>query len=466
MATGPRSLVGQTRRLVGGVKRLVAAGLLLAAASGALAAPAAAQGLIRDAEIEGILRDYSDPIFEAAGLTPEDVDIYLINDPSLNAFVAGGAKVHFHTGLIIAAETPEQLKGVIAHETCHIACGHQITRSEAFEAGSNMSLISMGLGVLAIAAGAPDAGMALIASGPQFGMLTIFKHTRTEEASADQAAVKYLAATGQSAQGLVEFFDKFRYQELMSEGRRDPYFRSHPISSDRVANLRSRVAETASQARPQSEKSVEQLAIMKAKLIGFLQSPARVASKYPKTDKSIPARYARAIAAYRAVDIKAATEETDGLIALEPDNPYFHELKGQILFENGRIEESIPPHRKSVELAPDQPLLKVNLARSLTELSTPEALTEAEGLLIDAIAQDRDNAFSWNQIARVYGKQGRIGDADLATAEEAYLLGDMRRANNFATRAARKLDMSTPNGRRASDISAITDARATGRGRG
>jgi predicted Zn-dependent protease len=448
--------------LTGALRGFLAACFLTVAAI----APAAAQGLIRDAEIEAILREYSDPLFEAAGLTPSDVDIFLINDPSMNAFVAGGANVHIHTGLIIAADNPEQLKGVIAHETCHIACGHQITRTEAFSAGSNMSLISMGLGVLAIAAGAPDAGMALIASGPQFGMLTIFKHTRTEESAADQQGVKYMAATGQSSEGLVQFFDKFRYQELMSAGRQDPYFRSHPISSDRVAALRKRVEESKGQTHPQSERAIRQFDIMKAKLIGFLQSPARVAAKYPKTDLSIPARYARAIAAYRAVDIKAAMTETDGLIELEPDNPYFHELKGQILFENGKIEESVAPHRRSVELAPDQPLLKVNLARSLTELDTPEALTEAEGLLIDSIAQERDNAFAWNQIARVYGKQGRIGDADLATAEEAYLIGDMRRANNFAVRASKKLDSGTPNGRRASDISAITDPRATGRGRG
>jgi predicted Zn-dependent protease len=434
--------------------------LAVLALSAATALSAAAQGLIRDAEIEGILREYSNPIFEAAGLRPEEVKIYIINDPTLNAFVAGGARVHLHTGLIIAAETPEQLKGVIAHETCHIACGHAMTRSEAMEAGSNMSLISIGLGVLAMAAGAPDAGMALIASGPQFGMLTIFKHTRSEEAAADQEAVNYLAATGQSGHGLIEFFEKYRYQELMSEGRRDPYFRSHPISSDRIGNLRRKVADNAAAAKPQDQRTIDQLAIMQAKLIGFLQSPSRVASKYPKTDTSVPARYARAIAAYRAVDIKTALDETNALIEQDPANPYYHELYGQILFENGRVEESIPPHRKSVELAPNQPLLKVNLARSLTEHAKPEALEEAEGLLVDVIAAERDNAFAWNQLARVYGKQGRIGDADLATAEEAYILGDMKRAHSFAIRASKKLDSSTPNGRRASDITTITDPRA------
>jgi predicted Zn-dependent protease len=438
----------------------------LAAMAGAFhPVSAAAQGLIRDAEIEKTLRDYSDPIFTAAGLKASDVDLYIINDPSLNAFVANGQRVHLHTGLIMAAETPEQLKGVIAHETCHIACGHSITRDAAMEAGANASLISIGLGVLAIAAGAPDAGVALIGSGQQFGLLTIFKHTRTEESAADQKAVTYLEATHQSGQGLIDFFEKYRYQEVMSTRRQMPYFRSHPLSADRISALRKRVEESRATAVPQPPEAIDQLDRMKAKLEGFLSPYSRVYRDYPESDKSIPARYARAIAAYRVPDLGTAMREVNGLLELEPDNPYFHELKGQILFENGRAEESIAPHRRSVELAPGQPLLKVNLARSLTEAGGPDNLKEAEGLLIDALALERDNAFAWDQIARVYAAQNKIGDADLATAEAAYSIGDLRRAYVFARRAQDKLDPQTPNGRRASDISAITDPRAQ-RGRG
>ncbi len=436
---------------------------LLFAALAPVAYAACPGPCIRDAEIEAILREYSDPIFEAAGLRASDVDIYLINDGSLNAFVGGGQNVHIHTGLIIAAETPEQLKGVIAHETCHMACGHLQTRTEAMGAAGNMSMMSIGLGVLAMAAGAPDAGMALIGSSSQFGYLTFAKHTRSEEAAADQKAVSYLEATGQSADGLIEFFEKYRYQELMSDGRRYPYFRTHPLSSDRIGALRSRVAQARSTAEPQSERTLDQMARMKAKLIGFLEPANKVYREYPTTDLSIPARYARSISAYRVPDIGTALREIDGLIELEPENPYFHELRGQILFESGQIEESIGPHRRSVELAPDQPLLKVNLARSLTQDGAEEQLDEAVGLLIDAIAQDKENAFAWNQLALAYGKQNRVGDADLATAEEAYAIGDVRRAHVFASRASRKLDPNTPNGRRASDIAAITDPRANGR---
>lgn len=438
----------------------------LAAAMLALgsALPASAQGLIRDAEIEQILRDYADPIFEAAGLKPSDVNIYIVQDDSLNAFVAAGQNMFLHTGLIMESRTPEELKGVIAHETGHIAGGHNVTREAAMGAYGGTSLITMGLGALALFAGAPDAALALFGSAPQFGMMTLFKFTRIDESSADQYGLSFLEKTGQSADGLVAFMENFRYQELMSESRRDPYFRTHPISSDRIAALTRRAKDVTSRSQPQSPKAIEELAMMKAKLVGFIGPANRVASRYPTTDQSLPAKYARAIAAYRAVDIKAALTQTDELIAIEPDNPYFHELKGQILFESGRAAESVPDHRRSVELAPQHALLKVNLARSLIGTKKDDDLAEAEGLLMDAIQLEHDNSFAWNQLAVVYGRMDRIGDADLATAEEAYYRGDMPRAYVFARRAVDKLDPNTPNGRRADDIAALADPRIQPRG--
>ncbi len=432
----------------------------------ALALPlaASAQGLIRDAEIEQILRDYGDPLFEAAGLKPSDVNIYIVQDDTLNAFVAAGQNLFLHTGLIMETKTPEELKGVMAHETGHIAGGHNVTREAAMGAAQGTSLITMGLGALALFAGAPDAALALFGSAGQFGMLTVFKFTRAEESAADQYGLDFLEKTGQSADGLVGFMEHFRYEELMSESRRDPYFRSHPISTDRIAALTKRAAAITAKSRPQDQKSIDELAMMKAKLVGFIGPPARVMSRYPASDQSLPAKYARAIAAYRAVDIKASLGLTDELIAAEPDNPYFYELKGQILFESGKAQASIAPHRKSVELAPHQSLLKVNLARSLIGTNDTSNINEAEGLLIDALALEHDNAFAWNQLAVVYAKQGRIGDADLATAEEAYQVGNMARAHVFAARARDKLKLDTPNGQRADDIMALSDPRNRPRG--
>lgn len=448
---------------MGIVKKVLPA---LAAAMLALgsALPASAQGLIRDAEIEQILRDYADPIFEAAGLKPSDVNIYIVQDDSLNAFVAAGQNMFLHTGLIMESRTPEELKGVIAHETGHIAGGHNVTREAAMGAYGGTSLITMGLGALALFAGAPDAALALFGSAPQFGMMTLFKFTRIDESSADQYGLSFLEKTGQSADGLVAFMENFRYQELMSESRRDPYFRTHPISSDRIAALTRRAKDVTAKSQPQSPKAIEELAMMKAKLVGFIGPANRVASRYPTTDQSLPAKYARAIAAYRAVDIKAALTQTDELITIDPDNAYFYELKGQILFESGRAAESVEWHRKSVELAPQHALLKVNLARSLIGTKDEHDLAESEGLLMDAIQLEHDNSFAWNQLAVVYGRMDRIGDADLATAEEAYYRGDMARAYVFARRAVDKLAPNTPNGRRADDIAALADPRIQPRG--
>lgn len=441
--------------------RALAATVIVAA----LPITASAQGLIRDAEIEKILRDYGDPLFEAAGLKASDVNLYVVQDDSLNAFVAGGANMFIHTGLIMQVKTPEELKGVMAHETGHIALGHNVTRErQAGGAYQSTSLITMGLGALALFAGAPDAALALFGSSSMFGTLSAFKFTRAEESAADQFGLNILEHTQQSGDGLPGFMEHFRYEELMSESRRDPYFRSHPISSDRIAAITKRAHEISATAKPQSQKTIDELAMMQAKLVGFIGPPARVLSRYPASDTSVPAKYARAIAAYRAVDIKAALTMTQELIDTDPTNPYFEELKGQILFESGRSEESVQPHRKSVELEPHAGLLKVNLARSLIATKTDEAVKEAEGLLMDALQLEPDNAFAWNQLAVCYAKQDRIGDADLATAEEAYIVGDMARAFTFARRARDKLTLDTPNGQRADDIMALADPRNLPRG--
>ena len=437
------------------IKRAVAAlGLALF-----LPFTASAQGLIRDAEIEYTLRKFCDPLFEAAGLTPSEVNLYIVLSDEVQAEVRGGQNMFVYTGLIMQSRTPEELKGVIAHETGHIALHHNITRQDAFRAGGDTSLITMGLGALALFAGAPDAAMALFGSAQQFGVLTIFKFTRAEEAAADLYGLDLLRKTGQSADGFVSFMENFRYQELMREGRRNPYFQSHPIWSDRIETARNRAREISGEVRQQTPEEIEGLAMMKAKLVGFIGPPNRVLSRYPEADQSLAATYARAIAAYKAVDIKAALSLTQELIEAEPTNPYFEELKGQILFESGRTLESVEPHRRSVELAPQHALLKINLARSLAATNEGDAIKEAESLLIDALALEPDNAFAWTYLADVHAKQGRIGDADLATAEAAYHVGNMSRAYVFSRRARDKLTLNAPNGRRADDIMALSDPR-------
>lgn len=429
-------------------------GLAAALALGSL--PAHAQSLVRDAEIERTLRDYSDPIFAAAGLVPNDVRIYIVGDKTLNAFVTNGQNVFIHTGLILETETPNQLKGVIAHETGHISGGH-LARSDAnIREAMRPAYVTIALGLLAIAAGAPDAGAALLASSQQFAMLSFFTFTRVQESSADQAAVTFLEKTGQSGRGLVEFFEKFRYNEILADARRDPYFRSHPLSGDRIQALQNRVNEQANRDKRDTPEDIDRLKMMQAKIQAFLYTPARTFLKYPQSDQSIYARYARAVAAFRAPDLTTAVRETEKLIAEQPNNPFFHELLGQIYYENGKAEASIEPNRRAVNLAPNEALLHIGLARSLLATERADLRGEAETSLRTALRLEPNNAFAWNQLAVVADRNGQVGLARLATAEEAYNLGDLARANRFSDLAMRNLVRATPEWRRAFDISTIT----------
>ncbi|HIG21521.1 M48 family metalloprotease [Henriciella sp.] len=432
-------------------------GALAAALTAAAVMTASAQSLIRDAEIETTLRNWTDPILEVAGLDPDDVGLYIINDPELNAFVANGQRIHLHTGLLIAADAPGQIKGVIAHETCHIACGHSISRSRAANVASRPALISIGLGVLAMAAGAGDAGAALIASSQQFAALNFFVHTRAEEATADAAAVSYLAQLGQSPRGIVDFFNKYRVQEVLSESRRYPYFRSHPLASDRIRTTRALAEDTGLMDVEPDPQTVREFELMQAKLIGFLEPLARVYQKYPRGDDSEPARYARAIASMQSSDMSAALTEIDSLLEEFPENPYYWELKGQALFEMGRAAESVEPHAKSLEYLPGHPLLLINYGRSLIARAEEGDLEAGEEALRDALIKEPDNSFAWNQLASALEKQGRRAEAELATAESAYHIGDYPRAHIFARRAIEDLEEGTSQARRANDIRNVTD---------
>ncbi|MBK8200523.1 MAG: M48 family metalloprotease [Acidobacteria bacterium] len=439
----------------------MAAKLFRAAAALAFVAAAAlgasAQGVIRDAEIEETLREWTDPILEVAGLVPSDVEIYVLDDPSLNAYVANGQRIHLHTGLLTAAENPAQIKGVIGHEICHIACGHTVARLRAANVAMRPALVSIGLGILAIAAGEAGAGAALIGSSSQFAALNFYVHTRAEESAADAAAVKYLSALGQSPAGIVEFFENFRYQEVLSDAKRFPYFRSHPLASDRIRTARALAEATGLMDVPPTEREQHQYDMMRAKLIGFLDTPLKVRREYPATDTSEPARYARAISAYRASDIPLALTEIESLLTEEPDNAYFNELKGQILFESGRAAESVAPHKHSLDIIPGQPLFLINYARSLNARGEAGDSEAAEAALRDALIAEPDNAFAWAQLAITLENQGRRPEAQLATAESAYWVGDIVRANSFAHRAVQSLEKGTTSYRRADDIMLITD---------
>ena len=436
------------------VSRLALAAALIVGAA-LTASPAAAQSLIRDTEIEEILARDSEPILVAAGIDPKNVEIVLIGDKELNAF-AGPRVMGFNTGLILESDNPNELQGVIAHEVGHLAAGHSARRGDMSTAGMKPFLLTMGLGVLAALAGSPEAAAGLASSASYFGTIGALGYSREQEGRADQAGAMLLDKAGLSGRGLAEFFDNFRYQEVFDEARRYQYFRSHPISSDRIESLRRKVEVQPHYNKVDSPEAMAEHAIMKAKLDGFLNPQVSI-TKYSEKATDYPSRYARAIAYYQLKEPDRAIKLVDALLADQPSNPYLWELKGQILFEFGRTQEAEAPQRKSVELKPEAPLLRVNLGQTLIALDDKKKIEEGVAELKKALTQEEDNAVAWRLLAEGHDKLGQDGLARLATAEYNFYIGDKRQARQFALRAREMLDRNTPEWRRATDIVLVAE---------
>ena len=423
-----------------------AAGLVLAAAS-----PASAQSAIRDTEIESIIHEWSDPVFTAMGLEPSEVEILLINESDLNAFATRGRIIGVNTGLILRTRNANELLGVVAHEAGHVKNRHTL-RDGAQQAGMQPLLMTMALGALAIAAGAPDAGAVLLGNSQYFGTLSALRYMTHQEGEADNTGARALERAGESGRGLLTFFENFRSQEVFSDARRYPYFRSHPLSSDRIENLRRLVAEQPHYNHQDSPERVAQHALILAKIHAFMDAPNATLRDYPESDESLPGRYARAIAWYRDGQTDRALAAVDALLAEQPENPYFWELKGQILFEEGRPAEAIGAHQRSVELKPDAPLLRINLAHAMIETQDAAQIVLAIDQLKRATALESDNTMGWRLLSQAYATQGKEGEARLASAEMYYAMGAETQATQFALRARDMLEPGSNEWTRAMDI--------------
>jgi predicted Zn-dependent protease len=434
------------------VSALAMTGVILAPVSQAMAQDDQGVSIIRDTEIEQILHEEADPIFKAAGLDPKAVQIHLVESNEVNAFSAGGEQIFLYTGLILKTDNPNQLIGVIAHETGHIAGGHLARSGDFTKAGLAPMLLTIGLGVLAALAGAPEAAAGLVFSSTYFGELNVLTYSREQESRADQAAATYLETAGISGRGLVSFFDTYRYQEVFDDERKFPFFRDHPLSDDRIEALKVRVERQPHYTMTDSPQAIAKFEIMKAKLEGFIDGAGQVTMDYPPEDESFPARYARAIALYRATETEPALKQIDALLAEHPKNPFLWELKGQVLFESGRAKEAEPAHRRSVELDPDAPLLRINLAQALTAQGTIPKFDEAILHIRRALSVEPDDPLAWRLLSEAYDGKGDPGMARLASAEQNFYLGQLLQARTFAYNARELLKKGTPEWRRATDI--------------
>ena len=401
--------------------------------------PVDAQGLplIRDAEIEDTIRRMSTPLFQAAGLAPSSVSIHLVADKSLNAFVADGQRMFVHTGLLMRANTASQVIGVIAHETGHISGGHLSRFGRAGQQGLATSVIATVLGAAtAIGTGRPDVGGAIIAGGQHLAQRNFFSFTRSQEGSADQAALSLLDATGQSARGLLAFMGILENQELLISNNKDPYVRTHPLSSDRIQAIEAHIAKSPKSdiATPPDMELRFQRA--KAKLVGYFEPPSITFRVYPDTDQSIPARFARAFAYSQVSDKDKALATLDGLLKDIPDDPYILELKAQVLFESGDVAGALVPFNRAVNIIPEEPLIRFEYARALIESPASGDLENAVEQLKFALSREPKFASGWRNLGIAYGRLGDKGRSSIALAEEAILKGDFAAVNYHAGRAA------------------------------
>ena len=419
--------------------------------------------ILRDTETEQLLRDYSRPILRAAGLERQNIQVVIINQNVFNAFVADGRRIFVNHGALLQSETPNQIIGVLAHETGHLAGGHLARMREQLAQAQTQMIIAMLLGVGAMAAGArsnnqygggglTNAGAAAI-SGPQNMILrSLLSYQRQQEESADRAGVKYLTATGQSAKGMYETFKRFTNESLFAAHGADPYYQSHPMPAERVAALEE-IARTSPYWDKNDDPALQlRHDMMRAKISGFLERQDTVYRRYPLSDTSLPARYAHAIATYLHGDLRNALSQIDVLIQTQPNNPYFHELRGQALLEGGRPAEAIVPLRKAVHLSNNAALIEMLLGQALVATDNKAYTDEAIGILRNAVAREPEAPLGYMQLAMAFGKKGDLAEADLASAQAAFLRGDNKTARDLASRAKTRFAVGTPGWVKADDI--------------
>ena len=422
---------------------------------GIVAQPAAAQSILRDAETEALLQELADPLVEAAGLPKGAVDVVLIHDPSINAFVAGGQRIYVHSGLLNAADTANEVQGVLAHELGHITGGHVISIYEGAGKATKIQLLSMLAGVAAMLAGSGDAAMAAMALGQQAAMGTFLSFRRDQEASADAAGVQYLSAAGMTGKGSIAFFKKLQNLEFRygySQDDDQTYARSHPLSGDRISRLEADYRIDPAWDRPPDARQQELFLRIKAKLYGYLAKPAQTFDAYPEYLTTVPARYARAYAYHKESRMDDALAEADALIGTVPNDPYFLELKGQILLESGKPDEALALLRRATSLTGNNPLIASLFAHALMATEDGSHLAEAEQVLKGAVGRDRENPAAWYQLGVVYGAQGDIPRAQLASAEQQIMSGRPREALHNAEAAERGLPTGSPDWIRAQDV--------------
>ncbi|MEN2711071.1 M48 family metalloprotease [Sphingomonas sp. NPDC092331] len=421
--------------------------------------PAAAQSILRDAETEALLNDMARPLFVAAGLSPANAKVVLINDSSINAFVAGGQIVYVHSGLIDAADSANEVQGVIAHEIGHIVGGHAVFQNDG--GYTNISILSLLLGVAAMAAGSGEAGTGILMAGQRAAIGKYLAFSRVQESSADAAGSRFINSAGISGKGMLSFFNKLtaqmhRYGYYTTSPEVDPFAQTHPMSQDRVETLKADLMNAPSWNKPLDQDLERRFKRVQAKLRGYVSDPKDTLTKYPQSDQSVQAHYARAYAYHKSGYPEQAAAETQALVKAAPKDPYFLELEGQIMLESGDPRGALEPLREATALSGNQPLIASTLGHALLATEDKANLAEAERVLKQAVARDNDNPFAWMNLGTVYDRKGDEPRTALATAERAHLIGDVGTALMSSRAAMAGLPQGSADWVRAQDINMVS----------
>jgi predicted Zn-dependent protease len=419
------------------------------------------QAVLRDAETEQLLREYTRPILRVAGLEKQNIQVVILNESVFNAFVADGHRIFVNYGALMQSQTPNQLIGVLAHETGHLAGGHLAKLHAQLAQAQTQMIIAMLLGAGALVAGGKsgnsnggltNAGAAAISAPEEVIRHTLLAYQRQQEENADRAGVKFLTATGQSAKGMYDTFKRFSDESLFAAHGADPYLQSHPMAPDRVAALEEVAHSSPYWDRKDDPALQARHDMMRAKISAFMERQDTVYRRYPLSDTSLSARYAHAITTYLHGDLRSALAQIDGLIQVQPANPYFYELRGQALLEGGKPAEAIAPLRKAVQLSNNAPLIEMLLGQALVATDNKAYTEEAIAILRAAVTRETEAPLGYTQLAMAYGRKGDFAEADLASAQAAYLRGDNKTARDLASRAKSRFAIGTPGWVKADDI--------------
>jgi predicted Zn-dependent protease len=419
--------------------------------------PALAQGrvaVVRDAEIEALLRDYTAPILKAAGLANSGIEVVIVNDPSFNAFVTG-RRIFIFTGALMMTETPNEIIGVIAHEAGHIAGSHQFRLRERLDAARTMSIVASLLGIGAVVGGAASgdgqvaqAGAGIAAAGNEVARRGLLAYQRSEESAADKSAIQYLDKTGQSAAGMLITFE--RLADLMQfNSNVDPYQMSHPLPRERINALRESAIASPNFSKMDSDALQARHDLMRAKIAAYTGGQGALSRIFRDRD-SAPARYGAAILATLAGSPADAIKKAQALTKSQPKNPYFHEVLGDAYLRANKTKEAAAAYSTANKLAGGRSnLLRMAQGRAYLAAGDAEAAVKA---LETAMEYDKRSADGWQALAQAYGMLKRTGEAELATAEMHFNRGAFKEAKKFATRAQQRMPSGSPDWLRAQDI--------------